>query len=494
MTLRGAAALVLALAATPAAADFRSAFGQYQRGEFAAARSEFESLAALGDGPSQFNLGVMTLNGQGGPEDRGQGVGWLAAARENGSTEITADKLARLRSKLSPREIAQADRIVATYGKAALMVDVLPRDWSDPEVCADRPPQPDFFARPKTPGSAAARRRSGGVTVGFVIGADGHPRDLDVMGASEMDFELFGPTAEEMALRSRYPSSAATQFPKGRANMFRFNFRVNPEADPHYSESRAHLKDLRERSLRGDTVAQFLLGIETLEGQPDRKAVMAARELILMAAQGGNADAQYYVARQFEIWRPCASARGAAIWLQAAAERGSDAAAARLVDRLLDDEPSAGEIDAAHRWLARIADSANPFAIRRALAHFAASPFPALRDSVAAGRIADRLDRERKPLDPQMREALAAAFAARGDFGKAVARQRDAIEAARDLKWNTTWMDARLACYRAGGAWHGDLLAVPPEPAAPQAAGVCAPSHSPASHAGDAGGTHGDTR
>lgn len=106
---RGIAALVLTLVTTSSLADFKSAFEQYQLGEYVAARREFTALAAL---------------------------------------EVDADELARLRARLSPEAVAAADRIVATYGRAALAADVLPRDWQADPGCVERMPGAQFVARP----------------------------------------------------------------------------------------------------------------------------------------------------------------------------------------------------------------------------------------------------------------------------------------------------------------------------------------------------------
>lgn len=189
----------------------------------------------------------------------------------------------------------------------------------------------------------------------------------------------------------------------------------------------AFLQDLQARSRAGDIDAQFLLGLSAPgEIRFDRDGRQGARELILMAAQGGNADAQYYIARQSELWRPCASERGAAIWLEAAAERGSEPAAARK------------------------------------LAHFAASPFVPLRDPALAVRIANRVAALHGSPDPQLREALAAGHAAGGDFREAAALQSEALRMARRFGWNTIRIEERLASCRSRRMWYGDLLAVPP--------------------------------
>ena len=59
-------------------------------------------------------------------------------------------------------------------------------------------------------------------------------------------------------------------------------------------------------------------------------------------------------------------------------------------------------------------------------------------------------------------EVLGAAYAANGDFRAASAQQRIAVRKAQSLGWNTRFMTQRLAAYRDGRPWRGDLLALPP--------------------------------
>jgi len=61
-----------------------------------------------------------------------------------------------------------------------------------------------------------------------------------------------------------------------------------------------------------------------------------------------------------------------------------------------------------------------------------------------------------------MFEAVGAAYAANADFRAASAQQRIALRKAQSLGWNTRLMTQRLAAYRDGRPWRGDLLTLPP--------------------------------
>jgi hypothetical protein len=59
-----------------------------------------------------------------------------------------------------------------------------------------------------------------------------------------------------------------------------------------------------------------------------------------------------------------------------------------------------------------------------------------------------------------MFEAVAAAYAATGDFHHAVAQQELAMRKAQSLGWDTRSMSAKLHAYRSGKPWRGDLFAL----------------------------------
>ena len=85
----GLLAVMLCMLGTAVAhADFIHALIDYKEGKFPEASAQFMELAALGDAGSQFNLGAMSLRGEGVPKNKGAGVGWLLASAENGSTQI----------------------------------------------------------------------------------------------------------------------------------------------------------------------------------------------------------------------------------------------------------------------------------------------------------------------------------------------------------------------------------------------------------------------
>lgn len=70
-------ALPLFLAVTLSAADFSTGLTAYQKKDYATAAKEWRPLAEKGDAPSQFNLGLLYIDGLGVPQDFGQAVSWF---------------------------------------------------------------------------------------------------------------------------------------------------------------------------------------------------------------------------------------------------------------------------------------------------------------------------------------------------------------------------------------------------------------------------------
>jgi hypothetical protein len=132
-----------------------------------------------------------------------------------------------------------------------------------------------------------------------------------------------------------------------------------------------------------------------------------------------------------------------------------------LAADLLAGAPSPAQVAKARALLEQAAGADGFYVRKHVAALLAASPLEAVRDPDTALRVALKLAAGEIQSDPQMFETIAAAYAASGDFGHATASERMAIRKAEALAWNTDLMKQRLAEYRAGRAWRGELLASP---------------------------------
>jgi len=441
--------------ATPAHADFQTALGEYNAGHYDVAHAQFLALAELGDCSSQFNLGAMALKGQGGPKDAGSGVGWLQAAAGNGCERLVGNKVAGLTAKLSADESRAAAGIVARYGRDALHTQgIVSPDFSCREQVAAsvlQAPAPEY------PRLAGDTRQGAIVITELTIGVDGLARDPEILLA--VPETGFPAAAVESWLNSRFEPASRGGAPIESRLQAKSLFAI--EGGSGLSGMDAY-KSARQRADAGDPVAGYLVGLTaTLDASLGISSARAG-QLLLASARDGDSRAQYWVGSELHATAVCHSQVNGAVWLRHAADGGSASAQLMLATDLLSADPTGAQAAQARSLLERAATSDSFYVRKHVVALLAASPLDAVRDPGTALSVATKLAAGEIQSDPQMFEAVGAAYAASGDFRQASAQQQIAIRKARSLAWNTRGMTQRLAAYRDGRPWRGDLFALPP--------------------------------
>ena len=445
------AALLLVLASA-AQADFESALKQYNAGQFDSAHAQFLKLAELGDCSAQFNLGAMALQGQGGPKDTGSGVGWLQAAAGNGCLQLVGNKLSGLQAKLSPEEQTAAAAIVTRYGHDALHSQgIVSPDFACREVSpatAAMTPTPEF------PNNGSGIVDGAVVITEFTVGVDGHARDPQILLA--VPDQGYPAAAVEAWLNAAFTPAQRAGLPvesRLQAKLVLLKHGVHSLAD--FST----LKSARERANAGDAEARYMYGLTATLDPSLGVTATGAGEMLLVSARDGDARAQYWVGSQLRATSLCHPSASGAIWMRHAAANGSAAAQLALARDLLGREPSAAQVSEARELLEHAAASQDYYVMKHVSALLASAPQEALRDPVTALQIARRLKAGQIQSDPQMFETVGAAFAAIGEFGHAAHEEGIAIRKAQSLGWDTRGMARRLAAYKSGQAWYGDLFA-----------------------------------
>ena len=434
---------------TPAHADFQSALGEYNAGHYELAHAHFLALAELGDCSSQFNLAAMALKGQGGPKDAGSGVGWLEAAAANGCEQLVGNKVAGLAAKLSADESSAAAGIVARYGRDALH--------------AQGVVNPDFNCREQVPASVlqspapeyprlAADTHGAIVITELTIGVDGRARDPEILLA--VPESGFAAAAIESWLNSRFVPASHGGAPVESRLQAKTLFATGAGSDLSGMDT---YRSARPRADAGDPQAAYLVGLTATLDASLGISYVKAGQLLLGAARDGDSRAQYWVGSQLRASSACHGQANGAVWLRHAADGGSAAAQLLLATDLLSGGPSAAQAQA--RELLERASSSDSFYVRKHVAALlAASAADPVRDAGTALAVAVKLAAGEIQSDPQMFEVVGAAYAANGDFRAASAQQRIAVRKAQSLGWNTRLMTQRLAAYRDGRPWRGDLL------------------------------------
>ena len=450
-TFRAALAAV-ALAVPAAHADFNAALADYKAGHYDSARRAFSTMAELGDCSSQFNLGVMAFQGQGGAKDVGAALGWFEAAAANGCQELVGGRVAALKGALSPHEERTAADIMAHYGHEALHAQGI----VDPELdCRERVAATVLQSTaPEFPRELAANHRNGLVIGELTIGVDGRARDPEILFAAP-DAALVA-AAIEAWLHSRFTPASRNGKPVESRLQVRQPFNV---AGGESWWSSGEYRDARAAADAGDPAAGYLMGLAATADPQLGIGPARGTQLLIDAARDGNSKAQYWLGAQLRAVAACHPQTAGAAWLRHAAAGGDAAAQLILAADLVSASPTDAQVSEARALLERAATNDSYYVRKHVVALLAASPIEALRDHATAQQVAFKLALGDIQSDPQMFEALAAAAAAGGDFAGAVSQQQTAIRKARELAWNTHAMEERLASYRGGRAWRGDLFA-----------------------------------
>jgi len=224
------------------------------------------------------------------------------------------------------------------------------------------------------------------------------------------------------------------------------------------------LKALRETALTGDPRAQYQIGLAATLDPTLGIPASQAFTLLVSAAQGGHAPAQYWAAKRFMSVGGCEVESKKLPWLRAAATAGDGAAQLALAESLLGGEPSVEQITEAKGLLEEAAQSDNYYVMKHVTALLASPPLEAVRDAPTAKAVAVRLVKDPIDTDPQKYEVAALAYAVNRDFWMAAAKEQAAIKIGTKLGWNTQPMQERLALYRKSQPWSGDVLAPPAAP------------------------------
>ena len=459
--------VVSLLFAIDARADFLRALERYRAGDYEHAREEFSELAALGDGSSQYNLGVMWIQGQGGPKDNGSGVGWLAAATENGYVGLPPDRLKAMQAKLSPEEKKAADDTVASYGRAAMEAHVLPLKDAFQMGCGERS-KPKFKARRLEYAQGLKQKGSNGVAIlTITVAPDGTVHDPEVV--MTVPEKGVAAVAVQSVISFTFEPITIDGQPATVRGHFNFKYVMDGTSGVWNVES---LKKMRANADLGVPENQFFMGLAGLIDPLPGFSSEDAASMLLKAAQGGQPKAQRLVAERLRTSEKCAEQEKGKWerWLRASVRGGDNIARVQLASAMLEREPlTPGDLSESQSLLVTAAESTEPYAVKHALALLAASPIDAVRNPALALKRAEFLRQEETVSDPVSHEVIAAANAASGQFDLAVVSQKRALEKAQRLRWDTALISERLARYQNNQTWTGDLFALPTRSASSQA-------------------------
>lgn len=452
--------LAIALVPTLARADFAAAVADFEAGRYSSAQEEFERLAALGDGPSQFNLGAMYLKGQGVEKNPGLAVGLLQAAARNGYEKLTPEKLAAMAATLGPEDRRAAQHALEQYGPEALLRTILPKGRST-GTCRSYVPA-RVLRRRKTTGLLQEGRENTLIVGSVIVGVDGLARDPEVLFVSTKNDFLADRSRrglDQLFLGARYSPSMVDGHPVAQRMAVTLRSEIIGDNADWTQQMLGHALT---KARAGDPQGQYAIGIVATTQHLREVPEALGEALLLKAAQGGYGPAQYDIGRRMLDPEVCADVPRGLMWLRAAAHEHSGPAQIAVAEQLLRGEPSPEQIAEASQWLHVAIESNDGFTLRHAVGMLATHPKLAPADAKLLASSAERLLAAEAVREPLTLEAAAAAFAAAGQYGLAVDRQQAALKIARAYAWNTKATEERLASYLATRPWRGELFSVPP--------------------------------
>lgn len=476
---RACVLVLAAFAGAPAHADLYTALKAIQEHDYTLGFHDLLALAKLGQRFAQLDVAYLYVAGEGTQRSVGRAYGWARLAGQNG--KAAGDKLAaELQPALSPADKRAAARIVARYGAAALDRRLLPiavgacggpHSGGDEGACpfdihAYRECNPVRYDRNEYPVmEGQVENMQSQLVARFTLMPDGTARLPHVVfGLPEPGFRS---AVRISVLRSKFKPLPHGAGPLKCELEISF-FEEGQEDLSAYPRLDHYLLRMRRRARLGNPSAEAVYGT-LLAGLPQVGSFRGRHFLgwLVKAAQAGVPYAQYEVGESLiSGWGCRPDAAKGLRWLHLAAAQQDPRAEAALAVRLLRGPLTPATVTEARSRLEVAVARRDKVAAVYLSALLAAAPQAGLRDPAQALRLESEAFAH-VAVDPTGYEIRAAAFAAEGHFKRAVSAERQAIAHARALGWTLAPLQGRLARYRAGKPWFGNLLNFGEPPSGP---------------------------
>ncbi len=445
-------------------ASFEKAMEVYSSGDFVQAKAAFETLAAIGDRSSLFNLGVMHYRGEIGERDPVTAYVLMSIANEGFDDTSFAKTAAAIYKKFTSEQKKEVDKVYAKlvpiYGIKNIRENIFPKPLDD-EDCASEV-RAVKKVTPSYPKTELAAGKFGLTRVEYTISPEGYPRDVIVFETSSSVF-----TASTIrALKGYLYNPPADNQPiyNHRMNFIYVIGRDGGDVEVNSKVLLSRLKTLEVSAVEGDVIAQYRYA-SNLNVFRHFKSYLTdldlqyrtANEWFAKSAAGGLPHAQFEVGRNMIEGRGCEiDKENGYKWINAAAIGGYSPAQQRLAQlSLSDEEQSRQKSLAVISWL-RNASLSGHYGAKLLLAwELSTSSEPDFRNGEEALALI-KADNDNYFDDLRVLETKAAAYAEIGNFKKAVKYQKKAAKTAKKLKWHIPIIGERLALYEQKKPYQGE--------------------------------------
>ena len=432
-------------------ADFNSALDDYAAKNYKAAFGEFMSMAKLGEKRSQFNLGVMYFHGQGVKQDKYSAFAWIKLATES----ETLDQNEKQIFDLVKKSIDDQDKASKIYQElsqkysSSVLLSTLYPQFVKPENAASFDAEPVKIKQPQYPKKAFRKNHQGWVRFGFDTDKKGTPRNIVV--------------------KESFPEGVFTREALKAVQKWQFKPALDENGEPRYRKGLRYTiefrlgnsngvsikKDVYEKTLKsaqdGDANAQFKLAFWQMK-LPSMRNENNPNEWFLKAAKQGHSHAQYYVGRNLIRGEGCLEDKVKGVeWLTRAATSGDPKAKQMLARVSLEQETKESHVRA-KSLLTEVQNLGTSSVLEYAWL-LIKSPYSEVADADEALKLIKKLDSSNFRDEATLYEIRAAAYAAKGNFEKAVDLQKEAIDEAEDLRADTELLEANLRQYQSKKVW-----------------------------------------
>jgi len=430
-------------------ADFATAMQSYNEKHYAEAMAEFKRSAVLGHKPSQYNLGIMYLHGEGTEKNLIEAFAWFAiAAADNEAARASArDHVMSLLDEKN-KDIA-IDRMQSLFTEMKTEAAKIEPVMLSREKCTYSLKQVKFIL-PEYPRTMEVNGQQNIADVEFGVDKHGAARDFSVIYTTNHQFDksIFS------ALRKwRFAPVTIDGRPvevvSARIRMT-FTFGgdlIEPEKIKQYAN------DLRRDAESNDLGKMFgaaYIADLVRELNIDKQDT---NTWYYKAAQGGFAPAEYQIGKSLFLGDGCVQDTHKGLqWLTMAAEERSLDAQYFLGVSLLGSDKISEERTKAIEWLKKAASGHNEKAMMRLAWILATDKDEKVRDPARALALVKEVYQSYADI-LRSNETLAAAQAANGMFEEAVKSQTAALKEAKSISYPLDEVKSRLAAYQNEQLW-----------------------------------------
>ena len=433
-------------------ADFNQALTAYQKKDYQTAFKEFSAQAEIGEVRSQLNLAVMYYYGQGVKHDVNKAYAWARIGTENDVENLDAkNKLAAIEAEVIDKKAAlkEYDILAQKYSYDALFKNLYPVLVKPENNKNQKKLVPIKIVPAKYPKRALLKNISGWVTTEFDLDPSGKLRNIRLLDESPIN--TFSKVAIKAINKWKFKPYVNA---KGEKDWFlnaRYTMEFKLEGGTPYNHR--YFNKIYQAAKKGNPAAQtryaFLKQNVSDYFYPDEEN---STSWYFKAAIQGIPYAQFGLGKNLIYGEGCKQDKSKGIqWLTRAAANGMQEASEMLAELSIK-YPSKQAQQKAIEFLNET-EKPTPTTIVEFAWVFATSSYHELRDPGRAIKMINDLSWSQYNDTITKNEILAAAYAAKGKFKKAISYQEDALDDAEDDDYYTGDIKQHLADYKQHKTW-----------------------------------------